>query len=866
MRAQWLQGVAAVAAIAALARAAPRPDPEGQPAETAKPAGTSPIESADVPTWRPSPPRFAVTPFENHTSGKTLDWIVAEAPFEIAEKTEAQLALEPTGGPLHVGGAQIPADEPSVAAFGARENVPWVITGWFDKPTPVDLRLDLVLWKVEKGSAKIAAQAQKSGPPSTYHQLLGTALAEIWAKVGVTTAQPERLSRALSNDYAVFLFGHGLAHLTGAAGTVDLKLAEHELERSVIMDPKLYEAQRVLGETYVLIAPADPKANAKAAAKLNYANDLAPDDLASLRGAAAVAFAAGKHELATELFRRLVTKKPWDLDARYHLGSAMWSLGDARGAERQLVQVTAQQPNHLDARRVLVLIHASRSDTKLLVAELEAIAQRAPNDLEIKADLATGYGALGKWDKAIAELEAIGAARAPDLALLVRIGDAHRRLGQLDIALGWYGKAFQVAPQSSFAGFAAAQALFDAGKLADAQKAYTNLQKYKSDIPAAEQALGAIAFIQNRNDDAAWYLRRATRDAPRSLPTWQALIAAELARKDSETALKDLERALGAWPDDTQLHYLAGVAHAFEGETAEARTELVRVLAVQPGHAGASSGLAALDANGAVGLLFVPQLVRPWGDGDALQAALDRYGVVAAAMATARITYQAQILDLLGNVGVGPHARVAAGSVHVCPIGKQAPLWSVAQQQLAGYERLGVDLEATYRFIVRHREVGATAGLLPAARTQAAAVEKAFRTALADAGELRAELSRGVTPELRAAGCSDRLLAAAVADPAHYHVIEDDKPETMPTTAPPRARPRVTFYVDNANCPDSVDVWIDGAQIGQVAPGRRSALVSDGGARTLCLLVPGGAQCGDRGTGRQVYLHDGWAVTMHCPK
>ena len=871
MRGRWLQ---ASALLACVASAAPHPEPTEVPLAGSdagsgpppRPAGASPVESSDVPAWQASPPRFAVTPLENHTSGKTLDWIVAEAPFEIAEKTEGVLGLEPAGGSLHVGGTMIPADEPSVAAFGAKAGVPWVITGWFDKPTATDLRLDFVLWKVAGGTAKIVAQAQKTGAPATYHQLLGAALGEIWSRVGVTSAQPERLSRALSNDYAVFLFGHGLAHLTGAAGTVDLKQAEHELERSVIMDPKLYEAQRVLGETYLAVSPGDPKAAAKAAAKFNYANDLAPDDLGSLRGAATVAFTAGKHELASELYWKLVTKKPWDLDARYHLGAAMWALGDARGAEQQLAQVIAHQPANLAARRVLVLIHASRSDTAKLVAELEAIAARVPDDLEIKADLATGYGALGQWDRSIAELEAIAAARTPDLALLVRIGDAHRRLGQLDAALAWYGKAFRVAPESSFAGFAAAQALFDAGKLAEAQKAYTNLQKYKDDAPAAEQALGAIALIQMKPDDAAWYLRRATREAPRSLPTWHALIAAELARKDDETAQKDLERALGAWPDDIQLHYLSGVAHALAGETTDARTDLMKVLALQPGHAGAANALAALDSNGTVGLVFVPQLVRPWGDTDALQAALDRYALVAAAMATARIAYQAQVLELLGDVGVGPHARVARGSVTACPIAKLAPRWAIAQQQLAAYQRLGVELEATYRFLARHRDVGATAGLLPTARTQVAALDKQFRTALADAGELRAELSRGVTPELHAAGCSDRLLAAAVADPAHYHVVEDDRPEAIPTTAPPRARPRATFYVDNTNCPDTVEVLIDGAPVGQVAPGRRSALVTDGGPRTMCLIVPGGAQCGDRGTGRQVYLHDGWSVTMHCPK
>jgi hypothetical protein len=180
--------------------------------------------------------------------------------------------------------------------------------------------------------------------------------------------------------------------------------------------------------------------------------------------------------------------------------------------------------------------------------------------------------------------------------------------------------------------------------------------------------------------------------------------------------------------------------------------------------------------------------------------------------------------------------------------------------------RLGQDLETTWRFIARHDEVGATAGLLPNARTQVQAARKSFKLALADLGELRAEWNRSLDPELRAVGCTDRLLAAAVADPTRYRVPEDAQPEAIPTTQPPRPRPRATFFVDNSRCSDPVEVWIDGAQVGQVAPGRRSGLVADGGARTLCLLVPGAAQCGDRGTVRAVYLHDGWSVTMHCQR
>lgn len=887
----WRRAHAAVTvamlAMAAGALAQPR-IPPGPTAETAvpapQPAGSSPIESSDVPDLRPGPAKFAVAPFENHAGVRAFDWLIAGAPFEIAEKTEGVLGLEATGGPLYVGAEPVAAEAKDVVAFAAARGATWVVTGWVERPN-WELKLVVTLWKVTGAVATVTQEAQRRGLVPTYHKLLGEAVAEVWRKAGikVDAEAAARLERPLATDiYAVTLLGRGLGHFTGALSPNtpadpaaakafrdgQLKLAEHDLERAVFIDPKCFEAQRAVGELYKLMAArgGDPKLNARAAGKFAYANDLAPEDLSSLRAAAMSAADAGKHDLAHMLFRKLVTLRPWELDARYQLGAAMWRTGDAAGAEHQLTQVSAAQPNHLPARRVLVLIHASRSDTPKLVAELEAIAARAPADLEVKAELATGYGALGRWDRATSTLEVIAAARAPDLALLMRIGDGHRRLKDLDGALAWYMRASKLAPDSSFPGFAHAQALLDAGKLVEAARVYTALQKFKDDLPAAEEALGAIALIQGRANDAAWYLRRAVREAPRSLPGWRTLIAAELARKDHALAQTELERARLAWPTDGILHYLAGVAFMQAEQKREARIELVAALAALPTYTPARSALDALDAGGGFALAYVPEVVRPWGDAEALQDTLDRYALTATTMATVRTAYQAQLLALLGALGKGPQAPGKGPAVRSCPIGRVAPMWAAAQTELKRYERLGVDLEAGYRYIARHDDAGAIGGLLPNGRTQLISAKKTFRTALADIGELRGEFSRGLGPELRAVGCTDRLLAAAVASPDRYRAIVEDRPEEIPTQAPPRARPRATFYVDNTRCPDPVDVWIDGAQVGQVAPGRRSALVSDGGERTLCLLGPGSAQCGDRGTVRQVYLHDGWSVTLHCPK
>jgi hypothetical protein len=347
---------------------------------------------------------------------------------------------------------------------------------------------------------------------------------------------------------------------------------------------------------------------------------------------------------------------------------------------------------------------------------------------------------------------------------------------------------------------------------------------------------------------------------------WRALIAAELARRDAVLARSELDRALPRWPDDGHLRYLSGVAAAIAGDRQLARRELSAATVAAPDLAAARTALSMLDSGATVTLAYTPELIRPWGDANALQVMIDRYVVTLAAMGAVRLAYQMRFLSVLGALGRGPYAPVKAPPVRTCPVARIAPQWSDAQKELRRFERLGVELEAYADYLARHSGVGAGAGLLPNARMQLTNAKKSFRTALADITELRAEWTRGLQPELRIAGCNDKLLAAAIANPGRYRVATEDKPPEPPVTQPPRPRARATFYVDNTRCVDAVDVWIDGTQLGQVAPGRRSALVADAGEHTLCLLLPGSAQCGDRGTVRQIYLHDGWSVTMHCPK
>ena len=253
------------------------------------PAGPPVAVTGDVPPLAPSPARFAVAPFLNQTTNKTLDWIIAGAPFEIDEKTEAVLGLAPTGGPRVVGLSFDNEDPGQIATYAREHDATFVVTGWASHPGE-NLRLSITIWKPQPAGSAVPAivvgEGKKTGPVASYHQMLGESLAAAWTAAGVPVdpARADKLARPLSPTlYPVELAGRGLGYLTGAIdGKVDLKLAEHDLERAVFIDPKFSEGQRLCGELY--LAEGDAR---KAAAKFNYANDLAPDDLGALRAAAA---------------------------------------------------------------------------------------------------------------------------------------------------------------------------------------------------------------------------------------------------------------------------------------------------------------------------------------------------------------------------------------------------------------------------------------------------------------------------------------------------------------------------------------------------------------------------------------------------
>jgi tetratricopeptide (TPR) repeat protein len=847
---------------------APAPPPRIASPLTAVPrAVISPDAVPDLPDVAPD--RFAVMAFENHTAYESLDYLIAGAPFALAEKVEAAVGLQPAYGPLVVSPPVVPGMPTTVAPFAATNGARWVFTGWFERPN-WELRLVVTLWKVEAGVATKAGEVKRLGPFTELHRFLGDVIGELAPVAGWPLPDPAALAYKPSIDtYSFTLFGRGLGHLVGTASAgVNLKAALHDLERATFIDPKMVEAQRVLGE--LLATSPEPRTVARASGKFSYAIDLQPMYAAGLAAAANVARNAGKDEIALELYRRLLGRRPWDLDARFRIGEALWKTGDPKRAVVELERVARRRPDDLATRRVLALIHAERGETQKLIAELEAIAQRAPADLEVKLDLAGAYAALAQWEPALAAYQEVARARPLDVTLAKRIGDVERWKGDPRASDDWYRRARELAPDDPRAYYGAAASWLERNDLDSAHHVLISAQRFKDHLGATYHALGVVQLRRGHRDEAAWYLRRAARFQPRKVGTRVAVVAAELARNDRLAAERQLAFALPAWPDDPDLVYLDGVVRSLAGDRAGARTRIARVLELDKDHAPARAALAALDAGGEIKAALAPTIDLPFGDARALAGAIERFTSIDSQLEILRGQVQHLGLAILSRLGEGPMKQkprrgVARPRRAGCPIADVVRPWQAAQRGLTAFYRVGVQLEDVHRMLARHDVLGEASGLLPDQRTRLIAARKGYRLDLADVRELRA-MWTAVSRELKAHGCSAALLAAAAADPGRYTVRVQPKEVVATQTRKPRVPSRESFFVDNRDCPEALTVFIDGEEVGNVPGGERSALIAEAGQRTLCLIGKGHAACGDRGTVRQIYLHEGWEVEMKCPK
>jgi hypothetical protein len=288
-----------------------------------------------------------------------------------------------------------------------------------------------------------------------------------------------------------------------------------------------------------------------------------------------------------------------------------------------------------------------------------------------------------------------------------------------------------------------------------------------------------------------------------------------------------------------------------------------------------------------------PRIDPVFGDAGALRNTVDRFLTLQGEMERVHDDFSNAVHETLGALGVT--SDLPAAAARSCPVATGAP-YARALSAGGRYLALGQQLQAKYRDIRRADDLGDSVALTPDYRVKIKKARELHQQLLTDYREMRVAFYDQLSAEMRHAGCklgskiggpspADGAGSAGgqpnPSDPAAW--LLDEQPAEDAKAAPPDAKapaapappapvaaaplgaPAIWIDIDNTLCNQPTHVSIDGQAMGDVAPRRKTSVRTHAGPREICALPAGDSRaCGDAGTVRKAYLHEGWALTVHC--
>jgi hypothetical protein len=265
-----------------------------------------------------------------------------------------------------------------------------------------------------------------------------------------------------------------------------------------------------------------------------------------------------------------------------------------------------------------------------------------------------------------------------------------------------------------------------------------------------------------------------------------------------------------------------------------------------------------------------PKIETVFGDAEAYKRYVDRFYAVYTEMQKAREDFSRNVQAVLASLAAD---QGRAGGK--CPTDAVALTYSRAFRFGQLYHRLGKEVEANLISIRDLDSLGETSGLTPDYRWKVAKVFKIYPEVLKDFREMKLAFQTQLAGEVRFHGCDAQTLIAKGEE-----LEKAGAPPTGPTARtgmpvakkkdgeklqPPVVASTATFFIDNSSCATTLRVYVDASLLGEVGSSAKAAFQSPVGLHDLCLIPSSSQQqCGDPGTQRRTYIHDGWSITLRC--
>jgi hypothetical protein len=288
-------------------------------------------------------------------------------------------------------------------------------------------------------------------------------------------------------------------------------------------------------------------------------------------------------------------------------------------------------------------------------------------------------------------------------------------------------------------------------------------------------------------------------------------------------------------------------------------------LAARPEAARASDA----DEPGGFRMASDPKIVTVFGDSKQFRSYVDRFYELHGQMTVAREAFHRNVQAVLRTLVAHREAKTKK-----CPADAVAMPYAKAFHLAETFHQLGKELEAKRQSIAELDGLGETALLTPDYRWKVARALKLYAEVVRDFKEMRTAFQEQLAGELTFSGCDAAKVialgdemeesgATPPSDPLPAPVKPKGKakePELPPVGATP-----ATFFIDNTGCDGALRIYLDGALVGDVASKAKAAFRAPAGRHDMCLIPATSPQsCGDPGTLRSSYIHDGWSIVLRC--
>jgi tetratricopeptide (TPR) repeat protein len=306
------------------------------------------------------------------------------------------------------------------------------------------------------------------------------------------------------------------------------------------------------------------------------------------RVAACLRYAAGLWAIrrarfldAAQHFEAVTRARPNQARAMYYRAWALWQadqLRPALAAYRELIHLTPDVGRaHFEMGIVLQELQLHRE----AIESFQRASQCGVVDALLRFNWGVSAAALGQYGDAIEQYR-----RALDLSPSLcqaqgNLGSILIETGQVDEAIPWLQRAAEGQP-SAIHLYNLADALFEVGRLAEAERVLRDGLAKAADSVRLRTLLAAVLGDQNRSEEALELLDGTLQRDPAQPEPLMARTAIYVQAGRHQDALRDAARVLELAPNDSRAEANAGMAFLAAGEAVAALGHFRQATALDP--------------------------------------------------------------------------------------------------------------------------------------------------------------------------------------------------------------------------------------------------------------------------------------------